>query len=151
MTNLAKLQRSKGETSKNIGLCGLSFGRAAQTLKAGLVSSPNRKIVVQSNRSSLARCQSCHALQRIDPLTYPLKYDRWERFVSTDRKGRTRGRACAQVVSVRIRIDGGSPWAVAGGPSASGSVLDVGSILTQSRALDRHSGHHWCPCLSGGV
>jgi hypothetical protein len=49
LTNLAKLQRSKGETSKNIGLCGLSFGRAAQTFKAGLVSSPNRKIVVQSN------------------------------------------------------------------------------------------------------
>ena len=34
---------------------------------------------------------------------------------------------------------------------AAGSVLDVGSILTQTRALEHHSGHHWCPCSSEGV
>ena len=43
MTNLAKLQRSKGETSKNIGHGGLSFERAAQTFAGPRGSQPEAK------------------------------------------------------------------------------------------------------------
>ena len=99
--------------------------RPRQTSTTILNAQPTYKIPTKLHRPyvvrrpSLGRRRPCHSLQRINPLIYPVNYDRWGRFVSTDRKGRACVGAGARVVSVGIRIDGGSPWAVVGGPSAS--------------------------------